>query len=86
MTGEDLQCDAAVIIGLWLLIHGGDPLPDEVEVSPATGILAAALVGQLAREFEASERSFGDAELRTRLARIDVDYVGGGAGAGRGGT
>lgn len=38
MTGEQLQRDASVAIGLWLLIHGGDPPPDEAQVSPATSL------------------------------------------------
>jgi hypothetical protein len=36
MTGEQLQRDASVAIGLWLLIHRGDPPPDEAQVSRAT--------------------------------------------------
>ncbi|HUA31587.1 MAG TPA: hypothetical protein VMC03_22100 [Streptosporangiaceae bacterium] len=65
-----LNRDAAALIALWLQIYGGDPPPQNTEISPAAGLVAAALVTQLTAELGAPMLS--DAELDVRLSRFGL--------------
>jgi hypothetical protein len=69
----DLERDAAVLIGIWLRIHGGDPPPAQVELSPAAAVLAAAMVAQLRSEFSESASSLSDEQLSARLGRLGLE-------------
>jgi hypothetical protein len=68
----DLQRDAAALIALWLLIHDGDPPPEQVEPSAATAVLAAAMVTQLRSEFSESTKPLSDEQLSARLGRLGL--------------
>jgi hypothetical protein len=65
-----LNRDAAALIALWLQIYGGDPPPQQTEVSPASGLIAAALVTQLTAELGAPTLS--DAQMDARLSRFGL--------------
>jgi hypothetical protein len=69
----DLDRDAAALIALWIEIYGGDPIPAQVEASPATAALAAAMVAQLRSEFTQSTGSLPDGELSARLGRLGLE-------------
>jgi hypothetical protein len=68
----DLERDAGALIALWLLIHDGDPPPQEVEPGAATAALAAAMVMQLRSEFAASAKILSDEQLSVRLGRLGL--------------
>jgi hypothetical protein len=68
----DLERDAAALIALWLLIHDGDPPPQQVEPGTATAALAAAMVVQLRSEFTASANPLSDEQLSVRLGRLGL--------------
>lgn len=68
---ETLNRDAAALIALWLDIHGGDPPPQEVEVSATAGLMATALVAQLNVELGTTE-TMSDRELNDRLSRLGL--------------
>jgi hypothetical protein len=70
---EALDRDAATFIALWLQIYGGDPPPQQVEATPATGMIAAAMVTQLRNEYGASTAPLSDSELAGRLARLGLE-------------
>jgi hypothetical protein len=65
-----LNRDTAALIALWLQIYGGDPPPGKMEVSSASGLIAAALVAQLNAELGVPTLS--DRELDTRLSRLGL--------------
>jgi hypothetical protein len=69
----ELERDAAAMIALWLLIHGGDPAPGEVEVSEATSILVSGVVAQLNAEFADIARPLDHAELAKRFGRLGLE-------------
>jgi hypothetical protein len=71
----DLDRDAAALIALWIEIYGGggDPIPAQVEASPATAALAAAMVAQLRSEFTQSTGPLPDGELSARLGRLGLE-------------
>ena len=69
-VNEALNRDAAALIALWLQIYGGDPPPQQIEVSSASGLVAAALVAQLNAELGAPTLS--DTELDIRLSRLGL--------------
>ncbi|HEY3734989.1 MAG TPA: hypothetical protein VGL63_13850 [Streptosporangiaceae bacterium] len=62
----ELQRDGAALIALWLAIHGGDPAP--IQISPATALLAAALVAQLGEEAGEIARPLSAERLSRRMA------------------
>jgi hypothetical protein len=68
----DLDRDAAALIALWLQIYGGDPIPAQVEASPATATLAAAMVAQLRSEFAQSTKPLPEEQLSARLGRLGL--------------
>jgi hypothetical protein len=68
----DLERDVAAFIALWLLIHDGDPPPEQVGPSAATAALAAAMVIQLRSEFTESAKPLSDEQLSARLARLGL--------------
>jgi len=72
-AAEALDRDAAALIALWLQIYGGDPPPGQVEVSPATSMLAAAMVTQLSTEYRASVAPLTNAQLAARLSRLGLE-------------
>jgi hypothetical protein len=72
----DLDRDAAALIALWIEIYDGDPILAQVEVSPATAALAAAMVAQLRSEFTQSTGPLPDEELSARLGRLGSNLSG----------
>jgi hypothetical protein len=70
---EALDRDAATLIALWLQIYGGDPPPQQVEATPTTGMIAAAIVTQLRAEYGVSTAPLSDSELAGRLARLGLE-------------
>jgi len=69
----DLNRDAAALIALWTQIHGGDPPPEPVEVSPAAAMIATAMVAQLRSEFKPMTAPLPGEELAARLSRLGLE-------------
>lgn len=74
---EALNRDAAALIALWFQIYGGDPPPQQVEVSSTAGLIAAALVTQLNAELGAADAVLSHKELTSRLSRLGLKLGGG---------
>jgi len=68
-----LSRDAAALVALWLQIYGGDPPPQEVQLSPTLSLAAAALVAQLSEEYRPSAEPLSNHELADRLRRLGLE-------------
>jgi hypothetical protein len=69
----DLDRDAAALIALWLQIHGGDPLPEPVGISPAAAMIATAMVAQLRSELKPWTAPLSGEQLAVRLSRLGLE-------------
>jgi hypothetical protein len=69
----DLDRDAAALIALWTQIHGGDPPPEPVEISPAAAMIATAMVAQLRSELKPRTAPLSAEELAVRLSRLGLE-------------
>jgi len=72
----ELNRDIALLLAIWVAIHGGDPAP--VEPGPATSLTAGALVAQLRSQVKPLADPLSDRQLAEQLRRLNLDVTFGG--------